>query len=281
MNPAPVVLVTGCSSGIGAATARRLHRAGMTVYGTGRRMDALADLAAEGIATLRLDVTDEESAHTAVEKIHAEHGAVDILVNNAGYGVIDALEEAPLDAVRAQFETNFFGSLRLAQLVLPGMRERRRGRIINVSSVFGRLSVPGNAIYAASKHAVEALSDGLRLEVAAFGVRVVLVEPGPMRTRFAANIVARTGDGSGPYDPFRARLGDWYDEVFGQERRTLPARFAGTADDVAAVIARAARSRRPKARYPVGTLARGLLAMERGLPDPLLDRFVRAQFPVP
>src|SRR2546423_4363443 len=171
---------------MGRAAALGLHGAGLPVYATGRDRAALAGLAEQGISTLRLDLTDEASAEAAVKRIVADHGAVGVLVNNAGSGVHGAVEEVPLDSVRDSFQTNLFGALRLTQLVLPGMREQGSGRIVNISSILGRLSPPGGALYHATKHALEAYSDSLRLEGAQFGVRVSLIEPAPAAPQFFA-----------------------------------------------------------------------------------------------
>jgi NAD(P)-dependent dehydrogenase (short-subunit alcohol dehydrogenase family) len=157
------VLVTGCSSGIGRATAEVLARGGRTVYATARRVETIDDLASAGCTLLRLDVCDEDSMRAAVDSIAREQGAVGVLVNNAGYGQEGAVEDVPIDEVRRQFETNLFGLHRLTQLVLPGMREQRWGRVVNVSSMGGRLTFPGGGVYHASKHALEALSDALAL----------------------------------------------------------------------------------------------------------------------
>jgi NAD(P)-dependent dehydrogenase (short-subunit alcohol dehydrogenase family) len=275
------VLVTGCSSGIGAAAARRLHRAGHAVYASARRIDDLADLAAAGICTLHLDVTDEASMQAAVKRITDERGGVEVLVNNAGYGVMGALEEIPLAAVREQYETNLFGAVRLTQLAIPGMRARRWGRIINISSVLGRAAVPGGAIYNSSKYALEGVSDALRLELARFGIGVALIEPGPVRTEFGATATAGMIGDSATYQHFREHLASWSAAVFGPDRPNLLGRLALDADAVAVVVDRAVRVRRPRARYPVGLPARGMLSLRRMLPDRLFDAFVRRQFPVP
>ncbi len=180
-RPGPV-LITGCSSGIGRAAALSLHQAGFTVYATARQTSALAELSGLGLRTLALDVTDEESMTQAVAAVEADAGAVRVLINNAGYGLYGPVEQQPMAEIRRQFETNFFGLVRLTQLVLPGMRRQGRGRILNVSSMGGRITLPGGAFYHASKYAVEALSDALRMEVAQFGIDVVLIEPGPVKT---------------------------------------------------------------------------------------------------
>ncbi|MFD0383272.1 SDR family oxidoreductase [Streptomyces stramineus] len=190
-TPQPVALITGCSSGIGRATAVRLHRAGLRVVATARDPGTLEALRELGTDTRALDVTDEDSVRAAVEGVTAEHGRIDVLVNNAGYGLSGTFEETGLDRVRDQFETNVFGLVRLTQLVLPGMREHGGGTVVNVSSIFGRYAAPGGGYYHASKHAVEALSDALRLEVSGFGIRVVVVEPGPVHTAWGQAFIDR------------------------------------------------------------------------------------------
>src|SRR3954454_21068556 len=164
------VLVTGCSSGIGRATAERLAVRGYTVYATARRPEAIADLEARGCRVLALDVTDEDSMQAAVATVVDEQGAVGALVNNAGYSQSGAIEEVPLDEVRRQFETNVFGLVRMCQLVLPGMRAQGHGRIVNVSSMGANFTFPGGGFYHATKSAVEAISDALRFEVKHFGI---------------------------------------------------------------------------------------------------------------
>ena len=184
-EPSKAVLITGCSSGIGHATAARLARNGWTVYATARRRDAIADLEPAGCRLLELDVTDEASMAAAVRAVGDEAGAVGVLVNNAGYSQSGAIETVAMDDVRRQFETNVFGLARMCQLALPAMRAQGWGRIVNLSSMGGKLTFPGGGYYHATKHAVEALSDALRFEVAGFGVKVVVVEPGAIRTGFA------------------------------------------------------------------------------------------------
>ncbi len=184
------MLITGCSSGIGRATARHLAGRGWPVYATARALPDLAGLREAGCRLLPLDVTDEESRRRAVAAVEAEAGAVGVLVNNAGYSQSGAFETVPLDRVRRQFETNVFGLVRLTQLVLPGMRRQRWGKVVNLSSMGGRLTFPGGAYYHATKHAVEALTDALRFEVAGFGVDAILIEPGLIRSRFGATAAA-------------------------------------------------------------------------------------------
>src|SRR5688572_21364106 len=203
--PGPV-LITGCSTGIGRAAAGRLARSGMTVYATARRLDSIEDLARAGCRTLALDVTDEDSMRAAVEEVERAEGAVGALVNNAGYSQSGAVETVPLDDVRRQFETNVFGLLRMCQLVLPGMRREHTGRIVNVSSMGGKLTFPGGGVYHATKHAVEALSDALRFEVRGFGVHVSIIEPGLIKTRFAETAVGKMAEDEGPYADFNSAV---------------------------------------------------------------------------
>src|SRR5438552_1790389 len=209
------VLITGCSSGIGRATALRLARSGWTVYASARRPETLVELADAGCRTLALDVTDEQSMSAAVAGIEQDEGAVGVLINNAGYSQSGAIETVPMDAVRRQFETNYFGVVRLTQLVLSKMRAQRWGKIVNLGSMGGRLSFPGGGHYHATKHALEALSDALRFELRGFGIDVILLEPGLITTEFgstAAASMAHHGaqaahDGSDPYAQFNAAVG--------------------------------------------------------------------------
>jgi NAD(P)-dependent dehydrogenase (short-subunit alcohol dehydrogenase family) len=203
-----------------------------------------------------------------------------VLVNNAGTGVYGAVEDVPLERVRASFETNLFGMLRLTQLVLPGMRSQKAGRIVNISSILGRFSPPGGGLYQATKHALEAYSDALRLEVAQFGVQVSLIEPGTVKTEFLSTAMMQfAGKPDSAYSDFYTDLAAWTINVY--EGRTPAGKFAVPPEKVADVVEQAVSARRPRARYPVGTLGRGALAMRRWLPDPLFDRFVRNQFPTP
>src|SRR3954447_6226757 len=179
------VLVTGCSSGIGRAVARTLARSGWTVYASARRPESVGGLVEEGCRPLALDVTDEESRVAAVDAVIEGEGAVGVLINNAGYSQSGAVERVSLEDAHRQFETNVFGPARLTQLVLPGMRAQGWGKVVNISSMGGRLTFPGGGYYHASKYALEALSDALRFEVAGFGIDVVLVEPGFIRTSFS------------------------------------------------------------------------------------------------
>src|SRR6476661_2827786 len=200
------VLVTGCSSGIGHATAARLLADGHVVYATARRPETLEPLAAAGARTLELDVTDESSMRTAVAEVEREHGAVGVLVNNAGYGEYGPVEEVPLEAVRRQFETNVFGLGRMYQLVLPSMRAAGKGRIVNIGSMGGRITFPVGGYYHATKYAVEAMSDALRNEVRPFGIKVILVEPGLIRTQFGDTALSSDAAAVDPDSPYAGLL---------------------------------------------------------------------------
>jgi NADP-dependent 3-hydroxy acid dehydrogenase YdfG len=273
------VLITGCSSGIGRATAEHLVDRGWTVYATARRVESIQDLAERGCVTLELDVTAEASMRTAVDAVELAEGAVGVLVNNAGYSQSGAVETVPLDQIRRQFETNVFGLIRMCQLVLPGMREQGWGRIVNVSSMGGKLVFPGGGIYHGTKHAVEAISDALRFEVRGFGVDVVVIEPGLIRTQFGQAAVAsmREDAGDGPY----AEFNDTVARLTAEAYEGGMARLGAGPEAVAAKIEKAITARRPKPRYPVTASARVLLGQHALMTDRMWDAMMRSQFPRP
>ncbi|HWX46375.1 MAG TPA: SDR family NAD(P)-dependent oxidoreductase [Solirubrobacteraceae bacterium] len=311
------VLITGCSTGIGRATALRLARSGWTVYATARRPESIADLADAGCRTLTLDVTDEASMQAAVQAVEQAEGAVGVLVNNAGYSQSGAIEQISPEAVRRQFETNVFGAIRLAQLALPGMRGQRWGKIVNVGSMGGRMTFPGGGLYHATKYALEALSDVLRFEVRGFGVDVVLIEPGLITTEFAQNSVATVptgarsaGDaqpsegaerhGATPsaevaerggatdsevggagiaerYDEFNARVAAVTVGVYESPMRHL----GGGPDVVAKAIEKAITRRRTPTRVPVTPSARLAIFNRRLLSDRTWDAVLRSRYPEP
>jgi NADP-dependent 3-hydroxy acid dehydrogenase YdfG len=274
------VLITGCSSGIGYATAERLLEDGHTVYATARRPDSIAALAAKGATTLALDVTDEASMSAAVAHVTDAEGAVGVLINNAGYSQSGAVESVPVDDVRRQFETNVFGLIRMCQLVLPGMRDRGAGTIVNIGSMGGRLTFPGGGIYHATKYAVEAVSDALRFEVRGFGVDVVLIEPGLIVTNFgevAAGSVGSAAEDAGPYADFNRHVANTTADVY----KGPMAKLGGPPEVVAATIAKALKAKRPKARYAVTPSAHLLIGQRRFTPDRVWDLMMRAQFPTP
>jgi len=273
------VLITGCSTGIGRATAQRLARNGHTVYATARRVESVADLAQHGCTPLALDVCEEASMQAAVAEVERAHGAVGVLINNAGYGSEGPAEEVPMSEVRRQFETNVFGLLRLTQLVLPGMRRQRWGKVVNLSSMGGRMTLPGGGIYHATKYAVEALSDALRFEVRGFGVDVIIIEPGAIKTEFGNTAIARVDalGGSPDYAAFRDVLKQ---QIRGAYEGPMAA-FAVGPEVVAKVIENAITARRPRTRYIITLGARVLIGLRRLLPDRAFDAFLRTQFAPP
>jgi NADP-dependent 3-hydroxy acid dehydrogenase YdfG len=280
------VLITGCSSGIGHETARHLASNGWTVYASARRPESIADLAEAGCKTLALDVTDEASMKVAVEAVEASEGRVGALVNNAGYSQSGAVESLPMEKIRAQFETNVFGLVRMCQLVLPAMRAARTGRIVNVSSMGGKLVFPGGGAYHATKFAVEAFSDALRWEVRGFGVQVSIIEPGLITTRFgetAAGSISdsqadESADAGDPYASFNAAVGAATVGIY--EGGPL-SKLGGGPETVARAIERAISARRPKTRYKVTASARLALAQRKLVTDRAWDAMMRSQFPSP
>jgi NAD(P)-dependent dehydrogenase (short-subunit alcohol dehydrogenase family) len=270
----PVILITGASSGMGFATARRLARMGCIVYGAARHVERMDPLRADGVHPLFLDLTDEQSMRKAIATVLQEQGRVDALVNNAGYGQLGALEDVPLSAARRQFDVNVFGMIRLTQLVLPSMRAHRFGRIVNVSSMVGRLSLYMGGWYNATKHAVEALSDSLRMEVAPFGIAVSIIEPGAVRSRWAQ---IATDHLLSSADPHNGGTGAYRHQVRRAARNLLRAEnphLASDPDVVAKAITDAILSPTPRTRYRVGFGAKPVIAAHALLPDRVFDWFM-------
>lgn len=266
-----VALITGASSGIGKATAEALAQRGFRVFAGVRRPEAGDTLTTAGITLVRLDVTSDESVATAVQTVLEQAGRIDVLVNNAGYGQYGSLEDVELADAQRQFDVNVFGLMRVTRAVLPAMRRQRSGRIITISSVAGRMSTPFAGWYSASKHAVEALSDALRLEVAPFGIHVTVVQPAAIKTGFdnvALDELERTTR-TEAYRPTAAAF-----------RRLVEGSFvrAPGPEVVAAAVARAATARRAPIRVPVPGEARAMLLLKRLLSDRLFDGMIGAQF---
>ncbi len=266
-----VVLITGCSTGIGRACAERLAAGGHTVYATARRLDSIRDLEAKGCRVLELDVTSEDSMRAAVEQV----GTVGALVNNAGYSQNGAVESVPMEDVRRQFETNVFGLIRMCQLVLPGMREQGWGRIVNMSSMGGNFVFPGGGLYHASKYAVEAVSDALRFEVKGFGVGVTVIQPGTIRTEFAATVDKQLPEGDGPYAEFNAEVARTTKEAYEKGPLKL---LGGEPDAVAKAVEKAITAERAPIRIRVTPSATVLVTSRRLMTDGMWDRFVATQF---
>ena len=268
---AKTVLITGCSSGIGRATAERFLEQGWVVYATARNpadIETIGEHEDARIATL--DVTDGEDVERVTERMVEEAGRIDCLVNNAGFGQHGPVEDVPVDDVHRQFDVNVYGPHRLIRRVLPQMREQEEGTIVNVSSVQGRIALPGTAPYSSSKHALEAMSDALRGEVADFGVDVVCVEPGPVATNFQDRVQDELPD-----DERTLHAYGWlYDLVDDWESISGGAPLSSSPDDVARVIVDAASVSEPKARYPVGPVAKAG-EYSRFLPDSTRERIIR------
>ncbi len=278
------VLITGCSSGIGEATARRLSGKGLPVYATARRVESIEHLREAGCKLLQLDVTDEESMRAAVAEVEREHGAVGALVNNAGYSQSGAIETVSKEEVLRQFQTNVFGVITMCQLVLPAMRAQRSGRIVNVSSMGANFTFPGGGLYHASKYALEAISDALRFEVRGFGVDVVVLQPGLILTRFgeaAAASMDSLPTGADPASPYGAFNETVAKASRGAYENPLFAKFGGPPEAVARVIERAISARRPRPRYRITPSAHALIAQRKLVSDRMWDRMMRLQFPQP
>jgi NADP-dependent 3-hydroxy acid dehydrogenase YdfG len=303
-SPSKAVLITGCSSGIGEATARRLAGHGWTVYASARRLESIQRLADVGCKLLQLDVTDDESMRAAVQTVEREQGAVGVLVNNAGYSQGGPIEQVPLEAVRRQFETNVFGLIALTQMVLPAMRAQHWGKIVNIGSMGGRLTLPGGGLYHATKHSLEAISDALRFEVRGFGVDVMLVEPGLITTEFGKTAVATvneadaTGtsgvagtdvdreepgdedaarDGADPYKKFNTKLAAMTAGVYEGPMRHL----GGGPDVVAKAIEKGISRRKAPSRMLLTPSAHLTVFQRKVLPDRLWDAMLRTQMPEP
>ena len=265
-----VILLTGASSGIGYNTAKDLAAAGHTVYGAARRLEKLEELRPFGVIPLQLDITDEASTKKAVETILAEQGRVDVLVNNAGYGSYGAIEDVTLDEARNQFEVNLFGLARLTQLVLPQMRAQRSGRIINVSSMGGRLTTFMGAWYHATKYALEAFSDALRMETSDFGIQVSIIEPGGIKTDWgmiAADKLEESARG-GAYESIARKTAANMRRHYSSESLSDPA-------IISKVITHAIEAKKPKTRYLIGFMAKPAVLMHTVLPDRTFDKIIR------
>jgi NADP-dependent 3-hydroxy acid dehydrogenase YdfG len=279
--PSRAVLITGCSSGIGEATAAHLAENGWTVYATARRPETLSGLEAKGCKPLALDVTDEASRQAAVDAVVEAEGAVGVLINNAGWSQSGAVESVPDERVRAQFETNVFGPLALTRLVLPGMRAQGWGKVVNISSMGGEFTFPGGGLYHATKYAIEALSDAMRFEVKNFGIDVIIIQPGLITSGFSEVTAREIGAGAtadGPYTDFNKAVGD---ASLGVYKKGPLSRIAGPPSTVAEAIGKALAAKRPKARYKVTPSARVLMGLNSVLPDAGWDKVLESSFPRP
>lgn len=264
-----VVLVTGASSGMGKEFARALLESGYIVYAAARRIDQMQDLAKAGALTLKMDITQEADVQSAVSTIIKNHGGVDVLINNAGFGLYGAMEDIPLDAARYQFEVNLFGMARLTQLLLPSMRAKRSGKIINLSSMGGKVYFPMGSWYHATKHAVEGWSDCLRIELAPFNIDVVIIEPGVIATEFGdvvmQPLVQRSGKGA--YAPMANSFAKAMTESYKNNGASPP-------DVIVKLVLEAITTTKPKTRYVAGKFAKPMMFIRKWLGDRTYDKAV-------
>jgi NAD(P)-dependent dehydrogenase (short-subunit alcohol dehydrogenase family) len=269
-------LITGCSSGLGYASAVAFREAGYLTVATARDVTILAPLAAHGCQTLALDVSVEASRRAAVDEVERRYGTVGVLVNNAGYGQYGPLEEISPELVQRCFDTNLFGLLRMAQLVLPGMRRNGRGRIVNISSLSGRVTLQGGGVYHMTKYAIEALADALRPEVKPFGIDVVNVLPGPFMSRYRDTVIASIPDtgADSPYAVYKRSIAKYMFNFLQADRFGVM-----TSEHVARTVLKAATAERPRARYNVGLYARFSPIGRALTPDRVVDAVTSRQIP--
>ncbi|MBR1784881.1 MAG: SDR family NAD(P)-dependent oxidoreductase [Bacteroidales bacterium] len=265
-----VILITGASSGIGYSTALELARRGHTVYAAARRTALMEPLKAEGVTPMGMDVCDEQSMADGVARVLREQGRIDVLVNNAGFGYFGAVETVAMEEARRQLEVNLFGLARLCQLVLPSMRAQGAGRIVNISSIAGRMVFLMGGWYHVSKYSVEALSDAMRLELKPFGIEVSMVEPGPIKTDWgliAADHLRECSQGTA----YEAAASSWSQSM----HNAYSANWFSGPQAVTKAIVRAVESRRPRARYQAGRFARTALVAKALLPTRAYDAMAR------
>jgi len=264
------VLVTGASAGIGKATAILLAQNGYNVYGAARRTEKMQDLKSYGIKPIALDVTKDESVTACVEQIFKEAGSIDILVNNAGFGSYGAIEDVTMQDAKYQLEVNVFGAMHLTQLVLPKMRQNNYGKIVNISSVGGKIAFPFGGWYHASKFAIEALSDAMRVEVKEFGIDVIVVEPGGTKSEWgniALESLVRVS-GKSAY----GRLATAVQKSFTQMAGNVPEPIV-----IAELIQKGIEAKSPKTRYVGGYMAKPMLLLRKILSDKMLERIIMSQ----
>lgn len=266
-----VALITGASSGIGESAAILLNNAGFKVYGAARRIEKMKSLEDKGISIISLDITNDESIENCVNTITKKEGRIDVLVNNAGYGSYGAVEDVPMEEARRQFDVNIFGLARLTQLVLPKMRENKFGKIVNISSMGGKVFTPFGAWYHATKHALEGWSDCLRIEVKQFGIDVVVVEPGGIKTPWgtiAAENLKKTS-GSGAYAKTANKAAEGTAKMYTSNQLTKP-------EAIGKVILKAVTARKPKRRYVKGFGAKPALFIRKWFGDGAYELIVKS-----
>ncbi|RPI85061.1 MAG: SDR family oxidoreductase [Nitrosopumilales archaeon] len=274
MKSKRTVLVTGCSSGIGLATCHVLSRNNFMTYGTVRNLSKakkiqdLINMENLSLKILRLDVNDNQSIKLAVKKILTDTGRIDVLINNAGYGMFGPVEEITTQEVKKQFETNFFGTIRLIKAIVPIMRKQGNGTIVNISSMVGRFGVPLNSAYVSSKFAVEGLSESISFELEEFGIRVIVIEPGVVKSDFFHNVKVKGMNLESPYHKLMERRVNFLDKAM---KNSLTSSY-----DVADTILEALNSKDPKFRYVIGNDATNSLRMRNSLSDRKFMEWIRA-----
>jgi len=269
-----VILITGASSGMGKAFALSLAQAGHRVYGAARRVEKMHDLEAAGATPLFMDVMDGESIEKAVQQIIAEQGRIDVLINNAGYAIYGAVEDTSLADARRQFEVNLFGLGEVTKAVLPHMREQQAGKIINISSMGGKMYTPLGAWYHATKHALEGWSDCLRLELKQFGIDVVIIQPGIIETEFGdvmlSPMLERSGHSASPYEKLAKAVAKATGDSYKKGGGSSPA-------VIVKLIHKAVNAKRPKTRYAAGKFAKPMMFIRKYFGDRLFDKAVMSQ----
>lgn len=273
MKTRKVILVTGASSGIGKETAKQLINEGHTVYVAARRTEKMKDLEEMGATAIKLDVTKEDEIQNAINIINKKSGGVDVLVNNAGYAIYGAVEDTTLEDARRQFEVNIFGLASLTQKVLPHMRNQKAGTIINISSMGGKVYTPLGAWYHATKHALEGWSDSLRLELKQFGINVVIIEPGAIKTEFGDVMTAPMMErsGSGPYSALAKAMERAASESYEKPNASSPPSV------IADLISKAINAKNPKTRYVAGKMAKPALFARKYFGDRFFDKMIMSQ----
>lgn len=272
MTTKKTALVTGASSGMGKETAFKLLAKGYTVYAVARRLENMRDLEAKGAHIIKMDITQEADIVNVVQQITNNHGGVDVLINNAGYAIYGAVEDTTIEDARRQFEVNIFGLASLTQKIIPYMRQKKAGKIVNISSVGGKIYTPMGAWYHATKHALEGWSDALRLELTPFGIHVIIVEPGLIATEFGEVMAQPMLDRSGNtvYAPMAKGLA--------QSLKSSEEKGIGShPGEIAEVIVKAVESPAPKTRYAAGKMAKMLLLLRKWTSDKMFDKIIMQQ----
>lgn len=269
MSEGLVALVTGTSSGIGKEIAKQLLADGFVVYGAARRVERMAELQRLGVVALRMDIARQDDVADVVDTIRQEHGGVDVLVNNAGFGSYGAMEDTTIEDARYQFEVNLFGPARLTKALLPHMRQKKRGHIVNITSMGGKIYTPLGSWYHATKHALEGWSDCLRLELAPFGIHVIIVEPGIIQTESGSTMLGPMMERSGS-----SACSDMAKAVESATKTSYEEGGGSPPSVIATTVSAALKARKPRTRYAVGKLAKPLIFVRKCFGDRVFDRAV-------